>query len=117
MLKGSSQNRQCSRLLPRTHGAHGHSRLPVWQAGTKSSVSLHLKIVNPSSRPAVLRWAGAPARDADGVAGRGCRKKRTPFCNGTDRGCNIALPRKRADFRLVTRDERADRTFLGGNSK
>ena len=80
-------------------------------------MSLHPKIVNPSSRPAVLRWAGEPARDADGVAGRGGRKKRMPFCNGVDRGCNIAPPRKRADFRLVTRDERTNRTFTGGNGK
>jgi hypothetical protein len=25
-----------------------------------------------------------------------------PTCNGTDRGCNITLPRKRADFLLVS---------------
>ena len=31
------------------------------------------------------------ARFADGGAGIGTRKKRTPSCNGTDRGCNITL--------------------------
>jgi hypothetical protein len=33
---------------------------------------------------------GQPAaRSAYGGAGTGTRKKRTPACNGTDRGCNI----------------------------
>jgi hypothetical protein len=51
------------------------------------------------------------------VAGRGCWKKRMPFCNGTDRDCNIVPPCKRADFRRVVRDERTRRTFTGGNGK
>jgi len=33
-----------------------------------------------------------------------------PFCNGTDRGCNITLPRKRADFPLVWHHERTWQT-------
>jgi hypothetical protein len=36
----------------------------------------------------------------------GCWKKRTPFCNGTDRGSKFALTRKRADFRLVLNHEK-----------
>ena len=113
MLTGSSQNRQRSRLLHRTLGAHGHSRLPVWKAGANSFVSVQPNIVNPTSR--LVCEAGASARNADGVAGRGSWKKRMPFCNGTDR--SIAPTRKRADFQLVVRDERAGGTFTGGNCK
>lgn len=40
------------------------------------------------------------ARLADGHAGRGCPKKRTPSCNGGDRG--LCLTRKGADFGLVS---------------
>jgi len=36
-----------------------------------------------------------------------------PFCNGTDRGCNITLPRKRADFPLVWHHERTWQTLQG----
>jgi hypothetical protein len=57
------------------------------------------------------------ARGVDGVPGKGSWKKRMPPCNRADRDCNIVPPRKRADFRLVVRDERAGRTFLGGNRK
>jgi hypothetical protein len=115
MLTGSGQNRQCSRLFPRTLGAHGHSRLPVWKAGTDSFMSLKPNIVNPTFRPGC--GAGAYVRNADGMAGRGDWKKRKPFCNGADRDCNIIPPCKRADFQLVVRDERTRRTFIGGNSK
>jgi hypothetical protein len=113
MLTGSSQNRQCSRLLQRTHGAHGHSRLPVWEAGANSFVSLKPNIVNPTLR--LFLEAGASARNADGVAGRGDWRKLRPFGNRADRG--IASLRKQADFQLVVRDERTNRTFAGGNSK
>jgi len=115
MLIGSGQNRQRSRLLHRTLGAHGHSRLPVWKAGANSFVSVQPNIVNPTSR--LVCEAGASARNADGVAGRGGRRKQMPFCNGADRGGQIIPPCKRADFRLVVRDERTGRTFTGGNSK
>jgi hypothetical protein len=115
MLIGSGQNRQRSRLLPRTLGAHGHTRLPVWKAGANSFVSLRPNIVNPTSR--LVFEAGASVRNADGVAGRGGRKKQMPFCSGADRGGHIIPPCKRADFRLVVRDERTGRTFTGGNSK
>ena len=113
MLTGSRQNRQCSRLLQRTYGAHGYSRLPVWKAGANSFVSLQPNIVNPISRLGFE--AGASARNADGVAGRGDWRKQMPLCNRADRG--FALLRKQADFQLVVRDEKTGRTFLGGNSK
>ena len=114
MLTGSGQKAR-SRLFQCTYGTHGHSRLPVWYAGADSFVSLELNIVNPTFRPG--SGAGASARNADGVAGRGDWKKRKPFCNGADRDCNIIPPCKRADFQLVVRDERTRRTFRGGNSK
>jgi hypothetical protein len=113
-LTGSSQKAR-SWLLQRTHGAHGQEQLPVWEAGVNSFVSSQLNIKNPTLRLPVE--AGASARNADGVAGRGYRKKRMPLCNGVDRSCNITPPCKRADFRLVVRDERTGRIFVGGNRK
>jgi hypothetical protein len=40
-----------------------------------------------------------------------------PLCNGADRGCDITLLRKQADFQLVVADERTFRIFAGGNRK
>ncbi len=76
-------------------------------------MSSQLNIVNPTSRP--LCGAGASAKNADGMAGRGDWRKRRPFGNRVDRG--FALLRKQADFQLVVRDEKTGRTFTGGNSK
>jgi hypothetical protein len=78
-------------------------------------MSSQSNIGNPTFRRQVA--AGASARNAMGLAGVGCWKKLRPLCNGTDRSGNITLPRKRADFQRVVRDERAGRTFTGGNSK
>ncbi len=114
MLTGSGQKAR-NRLFHCKHGTHGHSRLPVWYAGANSFVSLETNIVNPTFRLGC--GAGASARNADGMAGRGCWKKRRPLCNGADRGCNITPPCKRADFQRVVRDEITRRTFTGGNSK
>ena len=85
------------------------------EAGTNSFVSPEANIVNPPFRPGF--GAGASARGADGVAGRGDWKKRMPLGNRADRSAHIAPPCKRADIQLVVRDERAGRTFAGGNSK
>jgi hypothetical protein len=85
------------------------------EAGANSFMSSQLNIINPTGRLRVE--AGASARNADGMAGRGCWKKRTPFDNGTDRSCNITPPCKRADFQRVVRDETAGRTGAGGNGK
>lgn len=85
------------------------------EAGANSSMSSQPNIVNPTFRLPVE--AGASARNADGMAGRGCWRKRTPFYNGTDRSCSITPPCKRADFQRVVRDETAGRTFTGGNRK
>jgi hypothetical protein len=114
MLSGSSQKAR-SRLFHRTYGTHGLPRLPVWEAGANSFVSLQSKIINPTSR--LGSEAGASARNAAGVAGMGYWRKRTLLCNGADRGCNIVPPCKRADFQLVVRDERTGGTFSGGNRK
>ena len=83
------------------------------KAGANSFVSVQLNIVNPTFRLGFE--AGASARNADGVAGRGDWRKRRPLYNGADRG--FASLRKQADFQLVVRDERTRRTFTGGNSK
>ena len=39
-----------------------------------------------------------------------------PACNGTDRGCNITLPRKRADFPLVSAGVDRQPTGVGGDA-
>jgi hypothetical protein len=71
--------------------------------------------INPTFRPGF--GAGASIRNADGMAGMGCWKKQRPLGNGADRSFNITPLRKQADFRRAIRDERTDRTFMGGNSK
>jgi hypothetical protein len=114
MLTGSGQKAR-SRLLHRRLGAHGHLRLPVWTAGTKSFMSSQRNRISPAFRLDIE--AGASARNADGMADKGGWKKRTPFCNGADRDYNIVPPCKRADFQRVIRDERTRRTFTGGNRK
>ena len=114
MLTGSGQKAR-SGLLQRTHGAHGQTSLPVWKAGVNSFMSLQSHMANLTSRLRVK--AGASARNADGVAGRGNWKKPTPLCNGADRDCNIVPPCKRADFQWVVRDERTRGTCAGGNGK
>jgi len=85
------------------------------EAGANSSMSWPPNIVNPTFRLPVE--AGASARNAQGMAGSGCWRKQRPFCNGTDRDCNIVPPCKRADFQRVVRDETAGRTFTGENRK
>ena len=93
--------------------AHTDTKTAGAKAGANSSMSSPSNIANPTFRLPVK--AGASARNADGMAGRGCWKKQTPFCNGADR--SFAPPRKRADFQRVVRDETAGRTFTGGNCK
>jgi hypothetical protein len=85
------------------------------EAGADSFVSSQPNIANPTSR--LPAKAGASARNADGMAGRGSWKKQKPVCNGADRSWNITPPCKRADFQPVVRDETAGRTFAGGNCK
>jgi hypothetical protein len=106
---------QRSRRLRLTTEAHGHSRLPVYRTGANSFVSVQSNLVNPTFRPG--SGAGASARNADGMAGRGNWKKQTPSCNRADRNGGIIPPRKRAHFQLVARDEKARGTFTGGNRK
>ena len=115
MLTGSSQNRRRSWLCH--PGAWNTRTLQTAgvKAGTKSFVSLKPNIVNPTLRPGF--GASVSARATVGVAGRGNWKKRMPLCNGADRSCNITPPCKRADFQSVVRDERTNRTFIGGNRK
>ena len=113
-LTGSSQ-KAGSRLFHLRLGTHGHTRLPVREAGAKSFVSPQQNRKNPASRLGFK--AGASARNANGMTGMGDWKKPTPPCNGADRRCNITPPCKRADFQMVARDERTGRTFTGGNSK
>jgi hypothetical protein len=114
MLTGSSQTAMQS-VVPSGRMEHTDTKTAGVKAGTKSFVSLQTNIVNPTPRPSF--GASAPARDIVGVAGRGNWKKQRPLCNGADKGCNVALPCKRADFQSVVHDERTHRTFTGGNGK
>jgi len=48
-------------------------------------------------------------RGADGAAGKGSWNKRTPVCNGSDRGCAVRQDHpagNRADFHVVLSHER-----------
>jgi hypothetical protein len=119
MLNGSGQNGiavGCSALRSRSTRTLKTAGV---LAGTNPPVSSMRNTVNPTFR--FREEAGALARAADGIAGRGCRSKRMPVCNGLDRRCvihgNITPPRKRAHFRQVVDDERDCRTALGRNSK
>jgi len=84
------------------------------ETGTNAFVLLERNTVNPTTR---LVEAGVAAKRADELAGRGCWKKPRSSGNRANRGCNITLPRKRADFQRVVRDETTGRTFAGGNRK
>lgn len=105
---------QRSRMFLHRRGAHGQDRLPAYKAGTSSFVLIVWNMISPSSRP---HGAGVTARCAIGMPGMGDRRKRMPPCNGADRGCNIALPCKWADFRLVINDESARGTCFRRKSK
>ena len=95
-LTGSGQNWHAVGCPIDALGHTDQSTAGVVQ-GLHHHISLrNLDEVNPSLRPA---GAGVLARAAVGVPGRGCWKKRMPFCNGTDR--STTPPRERADFQLV----------------
>ena len=111
-LTGSSQKARSR--LPHEDLGHTNMMTAGVETGTNSFVSSERNRINPSSR---LVEAGVIARCAAGMPGRGCWKKRTSFCNETNRGCNIAPPCRRADFQPVMRDERTGKTFVGGNRK
>jgi len=66
---------------------------------TPSGVVRVWNVVSPTVPTRKLE--SRPQGWADGRAGKGCRSKRRPVCNGPDRGSNFAPPRKGADFRRV----------------
>lgn len=73
----------------------------TWQRRDRLGTPVHTTITPPAERTALTRSvsptkhgkpdgsqqeAGTdPVRGKDESAGRGCRRKQTPFCNGTDR--------------------------------
>ena len=85
------------------------------KAGAKSFVLLKRNMVNPTSRP--IRGQVVPQGRPWGWRAKERWRKPKPSGNRTDRGWNIAPPRKRADFQQVARHENAGRTFAGGNRK
>ena len=112
-LIGSGQNWHAAGYPSDTLG-YTDKRPPVWKQGLTHRGFVDRKKLNPPFR---LWEASEAARLAHGMSGRGCWRKRRPFCNGTDRGCNITSPRKRADFQRVVRHEKTGRTDEGGNRK
>ncbi len=96
------------------HGTRGQKQTAGVKAGTNSLMLLERNTVNLTLR---LSEAGAVARPAAGMTGRGSWNKRMPSGNRADRSCNITPLRKQADFQLVVRHETAGRTFIGGNRK
>ena len=127
-VKISRATRCCSRLRPKmvtrsdappVHWEHTDTKTVGVLAGTNPRMSSMRNTVSPTSR--LREKASVPARAAVGVAGKGCWRKRRPVCNGSDRRCvgndNITLPRKRAHFQRVVRDEKVCRTVFGGNGK
>ena len=65
--------------------------------------------VNPTSRP--NGGQVVPQGRLRGWRANERWKKPKPLGNRADRGWNITLPRKRADFQSVVTDEKASRTF------
>jgi hypothetical protein len=76
-----------------------------------------LRDLDGSNPPSRLFEAGASARAAVETPGRGCWKKRTPSCNGTDRSCNITALREQAHFQQVVHYETTGRTDTEGKSQ
>jgi hypothetical protein len=96
MLRGLDQKVR-GWLRPSRLGVHGHNS-PVDRQGLTHRVNYaeHGKPVIPSAR---TRFA---ARRVEGVAGRGCWRKRKPFCNGVDRDCAQATSSHAKAGRLPT---------------
>ena len=65
--------------------------------------------------PVIFPVGKQAARQADEIAGIGYGKKRMPLCNEADTDTYPA--RKRADFPLVSTDERTCRTYFRRTGK
>jgi hypothetical protein len=101
------------------HPPDGMEHTDTKAAGVKAGTNIIRVIQMEQGKPVVLASSGAgvAARHAAGAAGKGCWRKRMPFCNGADRSCDMTPLRKQADFQLVVVDERTYRIFAGGNRK
>ena len=72
--------------------------IPGLQMAPKASISsLIWNLVSPKCSP----MGRIPAKDDDGIEGRGISKKRMLICNGSDRGSNFALIHKDANLLMV----------------
>jgi len=112
-LTGSGQNRHAARCSTSDMGHTDRKAAGVVQ-GLNHRLLRDLDELNPPLRPS---GAGTLARAALATPGRGCWKKRTPRCNGTDSGCDITALREQAHFQRVVHYETTGRTNTGGNSK
>ncbi len=82
--------------------------LSVAQPGDSTSLRILLNVghkeLGKPNKPHTCIWYGIPTvRKGEGLVGRGCWKKRMPYCNGVDRAVvsrelQRYLTRKGADF-------------------
>ena len=75
---------------------------PVYRRHLNPQMSFKRNMVSPYL---CLKTGRKVARQSDGDAGKGSRKKRRPDGNSPDRGSNFAPTRKGADFRQVSNDD------------
>ncbi len=102
-----------SRILLFPLGLHGHETAGG-EAEPKLLIVNYAERGKPVSSP---QYAGKPAvRRAGGGAGKGTWKKRTPPCNGTDRGCNI-IPRESGQTSMRSFFTRELVEFLKGETQ
>lgn len=77
--------------------ANGQTISGLKMAPKASIISLIWNLVSPKCS----LTGRIPAKDDDGIEGRGVSKKRMLICNGSDRGSNFASIQKDADLLMV----------------
>jgi hypothetical protein len=116
MLTGSAQ-KGCGRIASSMPGAARTTMPPANRQNLTRPCHSMRNTVNPYSS-----HQGKPtARNAEGNAGKGVRRKRMPRGNSADRDCTgthgAMIPlRKQAHFRMVFHHEKTCRTTTGGKA-
>jgi hypothetical protein len=95
MDQKGEQSSRGFRCWPRADGALPAERRSL----TPSGMVPMRNVVSPIAPTRTVE--SDPQGSTRGRAGKGCRSKRRPIRNGSDRGSSFALPRKGADFRRV----------------
>ena len=110
MLTGLNQNGKWSRLR-----ATISLNVDIAPSAKRQDLT-HSGIYAERGNPVIFLAKGKQAvRQADEIAGIGYGRKQMPFCNETDTG--LYPTRKRADFPLVSTNERTRRTDFRRTSK